>query len=127
MFRNKRVGRLILRSLRNQSKPHLSSIDLIEINEVSDPEIENFLTEEDPDCHKSDPNQPYKFVNNLPQCLKDKGEFIGIRLGPRNVTSSIDAASLECTLHQQIVSPVQCEVCLHWIERYYVDMPILQA
>jgi hypothetical protein len=126
-FRNKRVGRLISRSLRNRSKPHLSSIDPIEVNEVSDPEIENFLAEEDPDCHKSDPNQPYDFVNNLPPCLKDKGEFTGIRLGPGNVTGSIDATSLDCTLHQQIVSPVHCEVCLHWIERYYIDIPILQA
>jgi hypothetical protein len=104
----------------------LSSTDLIKINEVSDLEIENFLAEEDPDCHKLDPNQPYDFVNNLPQCLKDKGEFIGIRLGPRNVTGSIDATSLECTLHQQIVSPAHCEVYLRWIERYYIDIPVLQ-
>jgi hypothetical protein len=126
-FRNKRVGRLISRILRNRSKPHLSLIDLIEVNEVSDPEIEIFLTEEDPYCHKSDPNQPYNFVNNLPPCLKDKGEFTGIRLGQGHITGSIDTTRLDYTLHQQIVSPVQCEVFLHWIERYYVDMPILQA
>jgi hypothetical protein len=80
-FRNKRVGRLISRSLRNRSKPHLSSIDTIEINEESDPKIEDFLAEEDPDCHKSDPNQPYDYVNNLPLCLKDSKGFTGIKLG----------------------------------------------
>jgi hypothetical protein len=42
-------------------------------------------------------------------------------------TCSIDTSSLDCTLHQQIVSPVQCEVFLQWIERYYTDIPILQA
>jgi hypothetical protein len=102
--------------LRNRVKPHLSSIDPIEVNEVSDSEIEDFLTLEDPDCHKSDPAQPYDFVNNLPPCLKDKGEFTGIRIGQGHVTGSIDTTSLDCMLHQQIVSPVQCEVCLQWIE-----------
>jgi hypothetical protein len=68
-FRNKMASRLISRSLRNRSKPHLSSIDPIKINEDRDPEIEYFLAEEDPDCHKSDPIQPYDFVNNLPPCL----------------------------------------------------------
>jgi hypothetical protein len=59
----------------------LSSIDLIEINEVSDPEIENFLAEEDPDCQKSNPAQLYDFVNNLPPCLEGKYGFTGIKLG----------------------------------------------
>jgi hypothetical protein len=104
----------------------LSSIEPIEVNEVSDPEIENFLVEEDPDCHKMDPNQPYDFANNIPPCLKDKGEFTGIRIGLGNTTGSIDATSFDCMLHQQIVSSAHCEVCLHWIERYYIDIPILQ-
>jgi hypothetical protein len=29
-------------------------------------------------------------------------------------------------LHRQITPSVHCEVCLHWIERYYNDIPILQ-
>jgi hypothetical protein len=101
-------------------------IDLIKVNEVSYTEIVFFLAEEDPDCHKSDPNQPYEFVNNLPPCLKDNGEFNGIRLGQGHVTGGIDTTSLDCMLHQQIISPVQCEVFLHWIERYYANIPILQ-
>jgi hypothetical protein len=104
----------------------LRSIDPIEVNEVLDPEIENFVTEEDLDCHKLDPNHPYDFVNNLPPCLKDKGKFTGIRLGQGNVTGSIDTTLLDYTLHQQIISPVQCEVSLRWIERYYIDIPVLQ-
>jgi hypothetical protein len=79
-FRNKRVGRLISRSLCNRSKPHVSSIDLIEIHEDSDSEIERFLAEEDPNCPKPDPNQPFDYVNNLPPWLKDSKGFTGIKL-----------------------------------------------
>jgi hypothetical protein len=86
--------------LRNQYKPHLSLIDLIELNEDSDSEIEKILAEEYPYCNKSDPNQLYDFVSNLPPCLKDKGEFTGIRFGPGKLTGSIDATSLDCVPHQ---------------------------
>jgi hypothetical protein len=54
-FNNKRVGRLISRSLRNKTKSHVSSIKAIEVHESSDSEIENFLEEEDPNYHKSNP------------------------------------------------------------------------
>jgi cell division protein FtsB len=30
-------------------------------------------------------------------------------------------------LHRPTIPPVQCDVCFHWIERYYTDIPILQA
>ena len=74
-----------------------------------------------------DPNHPYDFVKNLPPCLKDKGDFTSIRLGLGKVTGSIDATSLDYMPHQQIISPTHCEVLLRWIERYYIDIPILQA
>jgi hypothetical protein len=47
-FKNKKVGRLISRKLRNQNDTHLSLIDPIEIDEGSDPKIEDFLVREDP-------------------------------------------------------------------------------
>jgi hypothetical protein len=56
-FNNKRVGRLISRSLRNKTKAHVSSIKAIEVHESSDSEIEKFLEEEDPTYHKFD--QPH--------------------------------------------------------------------
>jgi hypothetical protein len=46
-FKNKRVGRLISRRLRNKSNSHPSSINMIEVNESSDSKIERFLTAED--------------------------------------------------------------------------------
>jgi hypothetical protein len=67
----------------------LSSIDPIEVNEVSDPEIEDFLALEDLDCQKFDPAQPYDFVNNLPPCLEGKDGFTGIRLGQGKITGKL--------------------------------------
>ena len=126
-FRYKRASRLFSRILMNQSKTHLSSINPIKVNEVSDSKIKDFLTLEDPYCHKYDPAQPYEFDNNFPPCIKDKGDFTSISLGQGHVTSNVDIARLDCTLHQHILPPIQCEVCLHLIERYYTDIPILQA
>jgi hypothetical protein len=65
-FRNKRVGRLISRILRNISKPHVSLIDSIEIHEDSESEIERFIEHEDLNCSK--PDQPFDYVNNIPLC-----------------------------------------------------------
>jgi hypothetical protein len=126
-FQNKRAGRLISRKLRNRNDAHLSSIGPIEVNEVSDSEIEDFLALEDPDCQRFDPTEPYDFVTNLPPCLKGKEGFSGIGLGQGKITGKVDTTMFDCTLHQHIVPPVQCDVCLHWIERYYTDIPILQA
>jgi hypothetical protein len=64
-FNNKRVGRLISRSLRNRSKAHVSSIESIEVHESSDSEIEKFLADEDPNYSKLDLSQTFDYVNNL--------------------------------------------------------------
>jgi hypothetical protein len=47
-FQEQEMGRLISRKLRNRNDTHLSSIDPIKIDEGSDPEIEDFLVQEDP-------------------------------------------------------------------------------
>jgi hypothetical protein len=89
-FHNKKVGRLISRSLCNRSKDHVSSIKSIKIHEDSDSEIEIFLAEEDLNCSKPDLNQPFDYVNNLPPCLKYSKRFIGIKLGQRPTVDSSD-------------------------------------
>jgi hypothetical protein len=125
-FHNKRTGRLILRSLRNRSKSHMSSIESIEIHESSDSEIEKFLAEEDPNYSRPDLSQTFDYVNNLPPCLRNNKEFIGIKLGQR---PTVDSGSVLTHSHvppQLIVPDVHFEVCLHWIGRYYTDIPILQ-
>jgi hypothetical protein len=49
-LKNKKAGHLISRNLRNRNDAHLSSIGPIEVDEVSDPEIKDFLVLEDLDC-----------------------------------------------------------------------------
>jgi hypothetical protein len=125
-FQNKRVGRLISRKLRNRNKAHLSSIDLIEVNEVSDSEIEDFLALEDPDCQGFVPTEPYDFVTNLPPCLKGEEGFSSIGLGQGKITGKVDTTMFDCTLHRKVVPPIQCDVCFHWIERYYMTYPFFR-
>jgi hypothetical protein len=40
---------------------------------------------------------------------------------------SSDVLPHNYTFPQQIAPVVHCEVCLHWIGKYYTDIPILQA
>jgi hypothetical protein len=123
-FQNKRASHLISRKLRNRTDAHLSSI---EVNEVLDSEIEDFLALEDPDCQKFGPTESYDFVMNLSSCLKGKEGLYSIGLGQGKIIGKVDTTMFDCTLHQHIVPPIQCDVCFHWIEQYYTDIPILQA
>jgi hypothetical protein len=111
-FHNKKVGRLISRSLYNRSKTRVSSI---EIHEDSDSEIEKYLAEEDPNYSKPGLNQPFDYVNNLPPCLKDSKRFTGIKLGQRPTVDSSDVLPHNYTFPQQIAPFVPCEVRLQWI------------
>ena len=68
------------------------------IYDDSDPEIENFLVEEDLDCHKLDPNKPFDYINNLPPCLEGRKGFIGINLGQGPEIGSVDVLTSNYTL-----------------------------
>ena len=125
-FHNKRVGRLISRSLRNISKSHVSSIESIEVHENSNSKIEKFLEEEDLNFSKMDHCQTFDYVNNLPPCLKDNKEFTGIKLGQRLTVDSGSVLTHSHVLPQPIAPSVHFEVCLHWIGQYYIDIPVLQ-
>jgi hypothetical protein len=78
-FKNKRDGRLISRRLHNKSNSHPSSINMIEVHESSDSEIERFLTAEDLQSFEPHLDRPYNFVDNLPPCLKNNLEFLGVK------------------------------------------------
>jgi hypothetical protein len=86
--------------------------------------IERFLAQEDLNC--SEPDQPFDYVNNLPPCLKERKEFIGIKIAQRPTVGSSDVLPHNYTLPQLISPAAHCEVCLHWIGQYYTDIPILQ-
>jgi hypothetical protein len=81
---NKRSGRLISRSLRNQKKDHLSLISMIEVNDhCSDQEINDFLAQEDLD-NQSLKNETvgqveqYDFVSRLPPFLKGQEGLLAL-------------------------------------------------
>jgi hypothetical protein len=131
-FKNKKAGCLISRKLRNRNDTHLSSIDPIEINEGSDPEIEYFLVREDPEFQASRskvivPTEPYDSVTNFPPYLKGKEGFSGIRQNLKQTSSDIDPHLVDFSLHRLVISPIQCDRCFHWVKHYYTDIPLLHA
>jgi hypothetical protein len=66
-------------------------------------------------------------VTNFPPCLKGKDGFFGIRPDQKKIIDKVDTPMFDRALHRPIISPVQCDVCFYWIERYYTDIPLLQA
>jgi hypothetical protein len=125
-FKNKGVGRLISRILRNKSKSHMISIKAIEVHESSDSEIEKFLAKEDPSYLKPDLNKTYDFVDNLPPCLRNSEGFPGIKLGKEPIDNSDSIPTHDHGYPQTTVLDPWCEVCLFWIDKYYTDVPSLQ-
>jgi hypothetical protein len=126
-FKNKRESRLISRILRNKSNSHVSSIKMIEVHESSDSEIERFLAEEDPPCLKLDLGQAYNFVDNFPPYLKHSQGFPGINLDNKPTGNSGDILTHGSGHSQTTIIDSRCEVCLFWIDKYYIDIPILQS
>jgi hypothetical protein len=92
------------------------------LSEDSDSDIEHFLAEEYPYSHGLCSKKPYDYVSNLPPCLKNNPNYPGIKLhnetpGGLNKPSPV------------ISKPEQpsCIQCNTWLERYYIDVPLLQS
>jgi len=110
----------------------MSSFDPIEINDGKDPEIEDFLVQEDPELQGfkrevTSPTEPYEFMTNFPPCLQGKEGFSSIKHDLKQTTYNIDAPVVDYVLHQSTTSPVHCDDCYIWVEHYYTDIPILHA
>jgi hypothetical protein len=108
----------------------MSSIDLIEIDEGSDPKIEDFLVREDPKFQDSRrevivPTESYDFMKKFPPCLKGKEGLSGIRKYLKQTVSKTNAPLVDYDLHRSTISPVQSDGCFHWVENYYTDIPLL--
>jgi hypothetical protein len=132
-FINKRSGQLISRSLRNRKHDHLSSISMIKVNDhCSNDEINDFLAREDMDnqCLENETFGQvvqYNFVSRLPPFLKGQEGFVGIGHDLKQATGRAEAPIAEYTQPRPAIAPVHCENCLDWVERYYRDIPYLQA
>jgi hypothetical protein len=130
-FRNKKVGRLISRNLRNRKSDHLSSIPMIEIDDqCSDQEINDFLAQENPDnlClveENTTQVEQYDFVTRLPPCLKGKEGFAGISHDLEQAIGKNEVPIVDCIPRRSAIAPVHCDSCLDWIEHYYRDIPAL--
>jgi hypothetical protein len=105
------------RMARNKPKPSVESNPII-LSEESDSDIERFLASEYPYSQGLCPEPSYDFVSNLPPCLKDDPNYPGIKL-PRETLGHLAKPS------KPTQSP--CDQCNSWLERYYVDVPILQS
>jgi hypothetical protein len=87
----------------------------------------NSWQREDPSYLKPDLSQTYDFVDNLPPCLKHSEGFPGIKLGKEPTDNSGSVLTHDHGYPQPTVPDPRCEVCLFWIEKYYTDVPSLQA
>jgi hypothetical protein len=104
----------------------MSSIKVIEVHESSDSYIKKFLAKEDPSYLQPNLSQTYDFVDNLSPCLKHSEGFPGIKLGKEPTDNSGSILTHNHGYPQTTIPDPWCEVCLFWIDKYYIDIPSLQ-
>ena len=95
--------------------------DPIVLSEDSDFDVERFLASEYPYSQGLCPEPPYDFVSNLPPYLRNDPSYLGIKL-PNETLSNMPKPSP--TLTKSTQSPY--DQCDSWLERYYIDVPLLQ-
>jgi hypothetical protein len=119
--KGKKSARLISWMARNKSKTPVEPNPII-LSEDSDSEVERFLASEYPYSQGLCVEPSYDFVSNLPPCLKDDPKYLGIEFPYETLTHSPKPSP---TLSKPTQSP--CDHCNSWLERYYVDVPIIQS
>jgi hypothetical protein len=117
--KGKKNAWLISRMARNKPKPSVNPEPIV-VSEESDSEIERFLADEYPYSKGLCDKPPYDFVRNLPPCLQNDPNFHGIEM-PRETLGDSSKPSPA----QPVFSP--CDQCGLWLERYYLDVPMLQS
>jgi hypothetical protein len=106
---------------RNKPKPPVNP-DPIMVSEDSDSEVERYLASEYPYSEGLCAKPSYDFVKNLPPCLQNDPNYPGIKL-PCETPG--DSSKPSPALPQPAVPP--CDQCGSWLERYYLDVPMLQS
>jgi hypothetical protein len=104
---------------RNKPRTPANSEPIV-VSEDSDLEIERFLANEYPYSKGLCDKPAYDFVKNLPPCLRDNPKFPGIELSRGTLGDSSKPSSA-----QPAIPP--CDQCGLWLERYYLDVPMLQS
>jgi hypothetical protein len=119
--KGKKNARFISRMARNKLKPPINPNPIVLI-EDSDSEMERFLASEYPYSQVLCVEPSYDFVSNLPPCLQNDPNYPGIKLPCETPGHSSKPSP---ALSKPTVPP--CDQCGSWLERYYLDVPILQS
>jgi hypothetical protein len=119
--KGKKNARLISRMARNKPKPPINP-DPIMVSEDSNSEVEWFLASEYPYSEGLCAKPSYDFVTNLPPCLQNDPYYPGIKMPCKTPD---DSSKPSPTLPQPTVP--SCDQCSSWLERYYLDVPMLQS
>ena len=112
---------LISHMVRNKQR-HPINPNPIMVSEDSDSEVERYLASEYPYSEGLCAKPAYDFVKNLPPCLKNDPNYPSIKL-PCETPS--DSSKPSPALPRLAVPP--CDQCGLWLERYYLDVPMLQS
>jgi hypothetical protein len=119
--RGKKNARWISICVRNKPKQNVDHKTIV-LSEDSDSDIEHFLAKEYPYSHGLCSMEPYDYVSNLPLCLKNDPKFPGIKLHSDTPSNLIEPSPAMPRPNQP-----PCTQCDAWIERYYIDVPLLQS
>jgi hypothetical protein len=119
--KGKKNARLISRMARNKPKAPVNP-DPIMVSEDSDSEIERYLASEYPYSEGLCDKPAYDFVKNLPPCLQNDPNYPGIKM-PCETPG--DSSKPPPALAEPAAPP--CDQCGSWLERYYLDVPMLQS
>jgi hypothetical protein len=119
--KGKKNARLISRMARNKPK-FLVNPDPIMVSEDSDSEVERYLESEYPYSEGLCDKPSYDFVKNLPHCLQSDPNFPGIKMPCETPGDSLKPPPV---LSEPAAPP--CDHCGSWLERYYLDVPMLRA
>jgi hypothetical protein len=120
-YKGKKNTRLISRMERNKPKA-LVNPDPIVLSEESDSKIERFLASEYPFSKGLYDKPTYDFVKNLPPCLQDDPSYPSIKFPYEALGDSSKPSPVPS---QPATQP--CDQCGAWLERYYIDVPMLQS
>jgi hypothetical protein len=119
--KGKNNARLISRMARNKPKPPVNP-DPIILSGDSDSEVERYLESEYPYSEVLCAKPSYDFVKNLPPCLQNDPNYLGIKLPGETLG---DSSKPSPALPRPAVPPRG--QCGSWLERYYLDVPMLQS
>jgi hypothetical protein len=119
--KGKKNACLISRMARNKLKPPVNP-DPIVLSEDPDLKVECFLASEYPYSEGLCAKPSYDFMSNLPPCLQNDPSYPGIKLPCETPGRSSKPSP---ALSKPTVPP--CDQCSSWLERYYLDVSMLQS